>query len=87
MAVVRSRRVRDAGMGGLVQQPAALGARRLASGGRLAATEAQQMVSEKVAAFGEAQAAIITALAAGKSLNSAVARAYGPYRPSARQPS
>ena len=28
MAVIRSRRVRDAGMGGLVQQPAALGAHR-----------------------------------------------------------
>src|SRR3954469_2688180 len=28
MAVIRSRRVRDAGLGGLVQQPAALGAHR-----------------------------------------------------------
>ena len=28
MAVITSRRVRDAGMGGLVQQPAALGAHR-----------------------------------------------------------
>jgi hypothetical protein len=38
------------------------------------------MFSEKVAAFGEAQGAIITALAAGKSLDAAFARAYGPYR-------
>src|ERR1700716_873683 len=34
MAVVRSRRVRDAGMGGLVQQPAALGAHRQHPAGR-----------------------------------------------------
>jgi len=54
--------------------------RRLASGGPTAATEAHQMVSEKFAAFGEAQGAVITALVAGKSLDAAVARAYGPYR-------
>src|SRR5213082_754816 len=34
MAVIRSRRVRDAGMGGLVQQPAALGAHRQHPAGR-----------------------------------------------------
>ena len=34
MAVVRSRRVRDAGLGGLVQQPAALGAHRQHPAGR-----------------------------------------------------
>ena len=62
-----------------VQRVMALRMRRLASGGPLAATEAQQ-ISEKLAAFGEAQGAIITALAAGKSVDAAVARAYGPYR-------
>jgi hypothetical protein len=54
--------------------------RRLAAGGPIATSEAHQMFSEKVAAFGEAQGAIITALAAGKSLDAAFARAYGPYR-------
>src|SRR5436309_717600 len=34
MAVITSRRVRDAGMGGLVQQPAALGAHRQHPAGR-----------------------------------------------------
>ena len=34
MAVIRSRRVRDAGLGGLVQQPAALGAHRQHPAGR-----------------------------------------------------
>src|SRR3982074_42849 len=34
MAVIGSRRVRDAGMGGLVQQPAALGAHRQHPAGR-----------------------------------------------------
>ena len=63
-----------------VQRVMALRMRRLASGGPTAATEAHQMVSEKFAAFGEAQGAVITALVAGKSLDAAVARAYGPYR-------
>lgn len=53
---------------------------RLASGGPSAATEACQMVSEKLAAFGEAQTIILTALATGSSLETAAARAYAPYR-------
>jgi hypothetical protein len=53
---------------------------RLASGGPSAATEARQMVSEKLAAFSEAQAIILTALATGSSLETAAARAYAPYR-------
>jgi len=53
---------------------------RLASGGPLAATEACQMISEKVFAFEEAQVAIVTALATGSDLYGATAEAYGPYR-------
>lgn len=63
-----------------VQRVMALRMRRLASGGPIAAAEAHQMFSEKVAAFGEAHGAIIMALTAGKSLEAAVTRAYGPYR-------
>ena len=63
-----------------VHRVVALRMRRLAAGGPIATSEAHQMFSEKVAAFGEAQGAIITALAAGKSFDAAFARAYGPYR-------
>jgi hypothetical protein len=44
------------------QRVMALRMRRLASGGPLAATEARGMVSEKIAAFGEAQGAMMSAL-------------------------
>ena len=68
-----------------VQRVMALRIMRLASGGPLAATEAQRMISEKVSAFGEAQAAIATAfatgrLATGSGLYAATAEAYAPYR-------
>ena len=63
-----------------VQRVVALRMMRLASGGPGAATEARQMVSEKVAAFGEAQMALMTALATGSSLDTAAAKAYAPYR-------
>jgi hypothetical protein len=63
-----------------VQRVMALRIMRLASGGPLAATEAQRMISEKVSAFGEAQVAIATALTTGSSLYAATAEAYGPYR-------
>ena len=53
---------------------------RIASGGPDAATEAQQMISEKMSAFGEAQMAIFTALMAGRSLEVAAARAFAPYQ-------
>jgi hypothetical protein len=52
-----------------VQHVMALRMTRLASGGPLAATEAQQMLSEKVAAFGEAHWAIMMALANGLNLD------------------
>jgi len=72
--------IEAARFGADVQRVVALRMRRLTSGGPLAAIEAQNMVSEKLAAFGEAQGAILSALAAGKSFEAALAKAYGPYR-------
>jgi hypothetical protein len=63
-----------------IQRVMALRMMRLASGGPLAATEARQMVAEKVSAFEEAQLAIATALATGSGLFAATAGAYAPYR-------
>ena len=63
-----------------VQQVMTLRIMRIASGGPDAATEAQQMISEKLAAFGESQAALLTALTAGSSLETAAALAYAPVR-------
>jgi hypothetical protein len=57
---------------------------RLASGGPLAATEATQMISEKVAAFNEAQGALLNALVTGSSFDAAAAKAYAPYRRAVR---
>lgn len=72
--------IEAARFGADVQRVMALRMMRLASGGPGAATEAQQMISEKVSAFGEAQLAIFTALTTGKSLEAAAVRAYGSYR-------
>jgi hypothetical protein len=63
-----------------VQRVMALRMMRLASGGPLAITEAQRMISEKVVAFEAAQVAIATALATGGSLYAATAEAYAPYQ-------
>ena len=63
-----------------VQRVMSLRLMRLASGGPLAATETRQMISEKVSAFGEAQVAIVTALASGSGFYTATADAYAPYR-------
>jgi hypothetical protein len=63
-----------------VQRVMALRMIRLASGGPLAATEACQMIAEKVSAFEEAQVAIVTALATGSDLYAATAEVYGPYQ-------
>jgi hypothetical protein len=57
---------------------------RLSSGGPGAATEARRMVSEKVAAFGESQGALMAALVSGSSLDAAAAKAYAPYRRAVR---
>ena len=67
-----------------VQRVMTLRLMRLASGGPGAATEAQQMISEKLAAFGESQMALMTAFAAGSSLDTAAAKAYAPYRRAVR---
>ena len=63
-----------------VQRVMALRMMRIASGGPDATAEAQQMISEKMSAFGEAQMAIFTALMAGRSLEVAAARAFAPYQ-------
>jgi len=62
-----------------VRHVMALRIMRLALGGPLAATEARQMVAEKVSAFAETQMAIATAFATGRGLD-ASADAYAPYR-------
>ena len=66
------------------QRVVAMRMMRLASGGPLAATEATQMISEKVAAFSEAQGAILATLATGGSFQSAANKAYAPYRRTVR---
>jgi hypothetical protein len=63
-----------------VQRVMTLRMMRIASGGPDAATEAQQMISEKMFAFGEAQMAIFTTLITGKSLEAAAAKAFAPYQ-------
>ena len=72
--------IEAARFGADVQRVMALRMMRLASGSPHAAAEARQMVSEKVAAFFEAQGAIVTSLATGVRLDTAAARAYAPYR-------
>lgn len=67
-----------------MQRVIALRMMRLASGGPLAETEARRMVSEKVAAFGEAQTILMTALVTGASLETAAVKAYAPYRRTVR---
>jgi hypothetical protein len=57
---------------------------KIASGGPGATTEAHRMVSEKVAAFTEAQGLLMSALMSGKSLDAAAAKAYVPYRRAVR---
>jgi hypothetical protein len=66
------------------QRVVALRLMRLATGGPLAASEATQMISEKVAAFSEAQGAILAAMATGGSFHSAATKAYAPYRRAVR---
>ncbi len=57
---------------------------KLASGGPQASKEATRMISEKVAAFNEAQGALLTALVTGSSFDDAAAKAYAPYRRAVR---
>lgn len=57
---------------------------RLAAGGPLAATEASRMVTEKVAALGEAQGRFVAAMIGGRGVERAAARAFTPYRRAVR---
>lgn len=57
---------------------------KLSSGGPNAVQEASRMVSEKVAAFTEAQGALMGALISGSSFDAAAAKAYAPYRRAVR---
>lgn len=66
------------------QRVIALRMMKLASGGPQATTEARRMVAEKVHAFGVAQAAIVSALITGSSLEVAAVKAYAPYRRAVR---
>lgn len=67
-------------LGADVQRVMTLRMMRIAGGGEIGQREAQLMVTEKMAAFGEAQLAAATALATGKSLKIAHQRALAPYR-------
>lgn len=53
---------------------------QFASGDANAATEVTRMISEKAAAFGESQVAMMAALAKGDNLQTVAVRAYAPYR-------
>lgn len=66
------------------QQVIALRMMRIAAGGPLAATETTRMVSEKVAAFAEAQGVFIAAMATGATMAVATTKAYAPYRRAVR---
>ena len=57
---------------------------RLTTGGVLAATETQRMVSEKVVAGAQAQIAAASALAAGRGFAGAARAAARPYRRAVR---
>lgn len=57
---------------------------KIANGGPQATTEATTMISEKMAAFAEAQGAVFAALATGGSFHSAATKAYAPYRRAVR---
>ena len=63
-----------------VQQVMGMRIAKFARGEAHGAREAQQMISEKLEAFGEAQFAAAAALAAGGSFETAMKRAFVPYR-------
>jgi hypothetical protein len=72
--------IETARFGADVQRVMTLRILRIASGGPDAANEMQEMVAEKVSAFGEAQMAVFACLMTGKSLEATAAKAYAPYR-------
>ncbi len=72
--------LRNIGLAVEAQQVIALRVLRLAQGNALATREATTMVTEKIAAFSEAQIAAGLALTTGCSVHATVARAAVPYR-------
>lgn len=77
---IMSQWLEAARFGADVQRVISLRLMRFAAGDARAATEAQHMILEKAAAFGEAQLAAMTALAKGATMHKAAVRAYAPYR-------
>jgi hypothetical protein len=67
-------------MGLEAQQVIALRLMRLAAGGALAESEASRMITEKVEAFSEAQAATAIATMKGHNSNQVAKKALGVYR-------
>jgi len=63
-----------------VQSVIAMRLLRLAQGGPQAAAEASLMITEKIGAFADAEAALANALCAGEGLIAAAERAYAPVR-------
>lgn len=66
------------------QRVIALRLMRIANGGPLAATESTRMVTEKMAAFTQAQAAFAATLMMGGNLETATRKAQTPYRRAVR---
>lgn len=62
------------------QQVVTLRLARLAMNDKRAAREATLMVTEKIAALGEAQAAMVFAVSTGASAEAAMLAAFAPYR-------
>lgn len=63
-----------------VQRVMTLRLMQMAAGDPRAAGEAQRMVTEKLAAYGEAQIALMTALATGATFGAAAVKCHAPYR-------
>ncbi len=72
--------LRNIGLAVEAQQVIGLRLLRLAQGNALATREATRMVTEKIAAFSEAQVAAGLALTTGCSVHATMARAAAPYR-------
>ncbi len=72
--------LRNIGLAVEVQQVIGLRLLRLAQSNALASREATRMVTEKIAAFSEAQVAAGLAIATGCSVQATMARAAAPYR-------
>jgi len=71
-------------LGHEAQEVIAMRVAKIVRGGRSADAECRRMVSEKIAAAAEAQAAAVSALAAGKALDVAVSLALAPVQKAVR---